>query len=302
MALLFRNKNKNNFSVGFILQVLFLMQRQVKDFVRNPEACFLPPIVAIASGLVCGIVWFDLQLTGTGFQNYFGALINAVMILCFQNIAAVEIFIRGRAIFMHELSNGYYSYFAFFVSKMLSDMLLMQFLPTLLFVNFFYWMAGLPSDFGIYIFSILTGIVLCMCSSAIACLFSIALNDVSMAANLMSKTLILSFLFAGLMVNIASVSKGLSWLQYISIVRYGINCLSIPIIGPANFCGERSFKLENGTTLSGNICVSGRDLLDDQDMPYKGEEKWFNLGMVVVIWAVIIIMSFGKLLTLKKRK
>ena len=293
---------RKDFSVGFFLQVMYLIVRQFKDFTRNPQACLMPSIVGILTGLVCGIVWFDLELTVTGFQNYFGAVIMLIIQVCFQNEAAIDIFIKGRAIFVHELSNGYYSTFSFFISKLMIDMLMMQLLPTIFFVSIFYWMAGFPSDFGVYMFTILTGLLVCMCSSAFAFFYSIFFGVLSIAANIMTLTLIIFFLFSGLMVNVASLPKGLAWPQYISLVRYGINSISIPIIGPADFCGERSFKLENGTTLSGDICVTGRDMLEGQDMPYKGEDKWFNLGMVVVMWAVIIVITFAKLLTIKKRK
>ena len=293
---------RKDFSVGFFLQFMYLIVRQFKDFSRNPQACLMPSIVGILTGLVCGLVWFDLEFTVTGFQNYSGAVIALVLQVFFQTVAAIEMFIEGRAIFIHELSNGYYSTFSFFISKLIIHMLMMQLLPTILFVSIFYWMAGFPSDIGVYMLTILTGLLVCMSSSAFAFFYSIVFGVLSIAANIMTMTLIVFFLFAGLMVNIASLPKGLAWVQYISLFRYAINVISVSIIGPVELCGERSFKLENGTTLSGEICVTGRDMLEVQDMPYKGEDKWFNLGMMVVMWAVIISITFAKLLTIKKRK
>ena len=293
---------RKDFSVGFFLQVVYLIARQLKDFIRNPEACFLPAIVGILTGIVCGIVWFDLEFTVTGFQNYSGALIMLLLQVFFQNVAAIDMFIKGRAVFVHELSNGYYTTIAFFISKLLIQMLIMQLLPTIFFVSIFYWMAGFPSDFGVYMFTILTGLIVSMCSSAFAFFYSIVFGVLSIAANMMTLTLIIFFLFAGIMANIASLPKGLAWVQYISLFRYAMNGLGISIIGPVDLCGERSFKLENGTTLSGEICETGRDMLDAQDMPYKGEDKWFNVGMMVVMWAVVVSITFAKLLTIKKTK
>ena len=294
--------SKKDFSVNFFFQLLFLLQRQFKDFIRNPQKCIMPSIVSAMIGIVCGLVWFDLDVSITGFRNYYGAVAFLVVNVMFQNLAAIELFIGGRAIFLHELSNGYYSAGAFFISKLAVDMALQQFLPATIFISIFYWMAGFPADFGAFIFTVLGGFLICLSASGVAFFFSVLAGVLSLASALMTLTMILFFLFSGLLINLSSVPKVLSWPQYLSIMRYGMNAVSIPIISPLKFCGERSLRLENGTVISGEMCITGKDQLSNADMPYKSEDKWFELGMVAVIATVFIVFTFIKLLTIKKNK
>lgn len=71
-----------------------------------------------------------------------GAFFFIIMNQVFGNLSAVELFIKERAIFIHENSNGFYRVSSYFLAKIFCDILPMRLIPTLFFCAIVYFMIG----------------------------------------------------------------------------------------------------------------------------------------------------------------
>ena len=291
-----------SFGVGFFSQIFYLIVRLLRNFLRNPQASIMPIIVSSVQGLVAGIVWFSVETNSTGFQNFFGAIVFLAINMMFSNLPAIELFINGRAMYLHELANGYYGATPFYLATLLVDLILKQFLPTLCFITIFYWMVGFQEDAGKFFFTFLVGFSLCTATSSIAFLYSVLTGVLAVASALFTVTAILQFLFSGLIVNVASLPAWIRWAEYISMVRYAIKAISVNQLADLNFCGQRVFTFENGTRLFGITCEQGKQLLHERDLPQDDDEKWFNWAMIATMSVVFVTITFVRLYTLKKTK
>ena len=291
-----------SFGVGFFSQFFYLTRRLLKNFGRNPQASIMPVIVSSIQALVAGIVWFGVETNSNGFQNFFGAIVFLCINMMFSNLPAIELFISGRAMYIHEIANGYYGVTPFYLSIVMVDLAVKQFLPSLCFITIFYWMVGFQEDAGKFFFTFLVAFSLSTACSFIAFLYSILSGVLAVASALFTVTAILQFLFSGLIVNVASLPVWIKWAEHISMVRYGIKAISVNLLADLEFCGPREFTTKNGTVVEDNVCEQGKQMLIERDLPNNDKDKWFNWSMIAVMSLVFIVLTFVKLITLKKSK
>lgn len=100
--------------------------------------------------------------------------------------------------------------------------------------------------------------------------------------------------FSGFLVKLASVFKWLSWLQWISALRYASNVLTINEFQGLRFC------LSNQT----NICpMTGEEVLTDRGIDHgTAWDLWKNFLILALMTVVFFTLAFIQLLRIKKTK
>jgi ATP-binding cassette subfamily G (WHITE) protein 1 len=112
-----------------------------------------------------------------------------------------------------------YGLVPYFMTKNLLEQpaLLLQPLVTLLVV---FWGVGFNNSFETFARMWLILMLLCQCGSALGFMISASVDSIQKASALSSAVTLPSILFGGLFVQNSSVFRELSWIQWLSPVRY----------------------------------------------------------------------------------
>eukprot|EP00284_Hemiselmis_tepida_P012249 CAMPEP_0174917844 /NCGR_PEP_ID=MMETSP1355-20121228/2719_1 /TAXON_ID=464990 /ORGANISM="Hemiselmis tepida, Strain CCMP443" /LENGTH=719 /DNA_ID=CAMNT_0016162981 /DNA_START=34 /DNA_END=2193 /DNA_ORIENTATION=- len=289
-----RNDFKGTYAASWLTQVAVTSKRAFKNVVRNPATSIGQVMVNIFVGVLVGCIFYRLdeqQDVQRIVRDRTGFLFFVSINLMFSNMSALEIFLKERVIFMHEKASGYYRVSAYFVSKLICDMVPVRILPTAVFCCVVYFMAGMQRDAGKFGWFLLTAELQSMCAASVCFLFS-SLISVFAIANL-SVTLfyVLMMIFSGLLVSINSWPDSSRWVGYLSFTKYSYELfvenefmgLSIPCKNPGEPCtGEE---------------VLAKDVLDVPDLG----EKWKKIIALLIYTLGLLTLGYLALLRLKKR-
>jgi len=282
-------------------QFFYVAQRSLRNLRRDPQSSIVPLASMVILATLVGSLYLDLEYDLNGFQNLFGALFFVAIQMLFGNVAALQAFIAGRSLFLHESANGFYRVSSYFVATLVCDLLPLRTFPTIVFGTIFYWMVGLKSDYPLFMFFHLTNVVTTMCACSLAFFVSVASGVYAVAQALISVLFVVMMLFSGLILNVASMPAALRWLQYISIPRYCLMVHAGAQIVDINFCGMKSVTV-NGTTYTDRLCESGKGLLKDQDIDYSLEAQWSYIGIMVGYIVTFFGLTYIFLRNIPKKK
>ena len=140
--------------------------------------------------------------------------------LMWSNMAVIDIFIKDRALFMHELANGFYQPSSFFVSKLTAEILPMRLIPTVIFITIFYWMVGFEKDVGKFFFTLLVTSLINLAGCGFVFLFGTLVGNYAVASALVTLIFILNMIFSGLMMSVNDMESWIRWANDLSIARY----------------------------------------------------------------------------------
>ncbi len=250
---------------------------------------------------VVGALYIDWEQDLSGFQNLFGALFFCTLQMMFGNMAALEVFVSGRALFLHESANGFYRVSSFFVSKMFCDLLPLRAVPTFIFSLIFYLMLGLEKDISKFFFFLLVNVITTMAACSLAFLVSVLTGVFAVAQAVVSVSYILMVLFAGLVLNVKSMPEWLQPLRYLSIPRYCLEAHTGSQVAHLTFCGNKTLETPLGTKQE-FICEKGVDLLDQQGIDSSLETRWICCAILCLITAFFFSLTYLVLRLIPKRK
>nr|KAF6500797.1 hypothetical protein HJG59_007847 [Molossus molossus] len=111
---------------------------------------------------------------------------------------------------------------------------------------------------------------------------------VSIATPLMNISFVFMMIFSGLLVNLRTVVPWLSWLQYLSITRYGCAALQHNEFWGQNFCP--GLNVTANSTCSFAICT-GEEFLMDQGIDLSPWGLWQHhvaLASMTVIFLTVL--------------
>ncbi|XP_022107096.1 ATP-binding cassette sub-family G member 2-like isoform X2 [Acanthaster planci] len=282
------------YATSFLTQLWYVSRRALINFVRNPQLSIFQPLTVVILAVILGLIYWQMDTSlNSGIQNRVGAFLFVTMNMVFGNMSAIEIFIKERAIFIHESASGYYRVSTFFFSKIVCDLLPMRFIPTFLFSLITYWMLGLKhtaSAYFVYLLNlVLTTFTACGLAFAISC--SVTLQ--SIATLFISMTYVIMLVFSGLLVNISSLPSWIQWIQYLSLFRYSLNALSVNELVGLTFSGE-----VNNVTMR----MTGEMYLEGQGIDYSHWGLWKNELALVIMCVGFMTMAYIKLRLIPKYK
>ncbi|XP_076467726.1 broad substrate specificity ATP-binding cassette transporter ABCG2-like isoform X2 [Babylonia areolata] len=278
------------YATSFGRQFSAVSMRTVKNIIRSPEASILQLIIMVIFGLIVGAVYFQISDSKTdGIQNRVGAFFFIVMNQVFGNLSAVELFIKERAIFVHENVSGFYRVSAYFMAKLLCDVIPMRLLPVAVFSAICYFMIGFRSGYEYFLFFMLDLFLTTLSASAIGFFFSATVRIFAVANLLIALVYVFMMLFSGLLVNLSTMGAWLRWIRYLSIFRYSLNGLYINEMKDEYYCNNAT------------ACDLGNAYLEAQDIPYETTwDLWVNEVALLIFALGFFVLSYVQLRRLNK--
>ncbi|XP_061275708.1 broad substrate specificity ATP-binding cassette transporter ABCG2 isoform X3 [Bos javanicus] len=285
------------YATSFCHQLKWISRRSFKNLLGNPQASIAQLIVTVFLGLVIGAIFYDLKNDPAGIQNRAGVLFFLTTNQCFSSVSAVELLVVEKKLFIHEYISGYYRVSSYFFGKLLSDLLPMRMLPSIIFTCITYFLLGLKPKVEAFFIMMLTLMMVAYSASSMALAIAAGQSVVSIATLLMTISFVFMMIFSGLLVNLKTVVPWLSWLQYLSIPRYGYAALQHNEFLGQNFCPGLNVTTNN--TCSYAICT-GEEFLTNQGIDISPWGLWKNHVALACMIVIFLTIAYLKLLFLKK--
>ncbi|XP_066516632.1 broad substrate specificity ATP-binding cassette transporter ABCG2b [Hoplias malabaricus] len=275
---------------SFFYQLKTVCWRTVLNLVRNPQTSYAQTLVNIFFALLVGFIYFQMPHTlPEAMQNRNGAFFFLVINMVFANLSAVELFIKERALFLHENSGGYYRTSVYFLSKVFVDLIPNRMVPIVIFSAIAYYMMGLKPAFAAFLCFALTMSLVSLAAVSLAFLVSASVSSFAMANVLIALPFVFMMVFGGFLVNLNSMLSWLSWLRWISIFKYGLNAMTIN-------------ELTGQVFYSGPISVPGEVFLKEQGLDYSVWGFWQNHVALLGIILVCMTLAYVQLCRISRWK
>uniref|UniRef100_A0A8C9QKC8 Broad substrate specificity ATP-binding cassette transporter ABCG2 n=1 Tax=Spermophilus dauricus TaxID=99837 RepID=A0A8C9QKC8_SPEDA len=231
------------------------------------------------------------------FKNVLG-IPRASIVGAICSVLAGQIFVVERKLFIHEYISGYYRLPCYFFGKLLFDLLPRKLLPSMLFICIIYLMAGLKPEAGAFFITIITVMMVTYTASSLSLAMATGQNLHYLSTLLMNFYFVFMMVFLVISLYVGTIPPKLSWLQYLSIPHYGFRALQHTQFLGQNFCLELGTIGSN--TCSNYVICTGEEFLIVQGMDLSPWGLWQNLLGLVVLMIFFLIITYFRLLFLRK--
>ncbi|XP_077659605.1 broad substrate specificity ATP-binding cassette transporter ABCG2-like isoform X2 [Urocitellus parryii] len=283
---------------SFCHQLQWIIRRSFKNVLGIPRASIAQIIATVILGLLVGATFQGLTNSCMKTESRAGLLLVLVVYECFSSVLAGQIFVVERKLFIHEYISGYYRLPCYFFGKLLFDLLPRKLLPSMLFICIIYFMAGLKPEAGAFFITIITVTMVTYTASSLSLAMATGQNLHYLSTLLMNFYFVFMMVFLVISLYVGTIPPKLSWLQYLSIPHYGFRALQhIQFLGQ-NFCLELGTIGSN--TCSNYVICTGEEFLIVQGMDLSPWGFWQNLLGLVVLMIFFLIITYFRLLFLKK--
>ncbi|KAM9998102.1 hypothetical protein ACTFIY_007741 [Dictyostelium cf. discoideum] len=220
------------YATSFWTQFFVVCRRSLLNYMRNPFLLRTTYFVHIFVGLTLGYLFWKLPANlEPGCQNRFGAMFFMTALLSFGSITSLDLFYNDRIIFIRERANGFYRTSAYFLAKVVTDIIPMRVIPPIILGSICYYMIGLRPGILHFIYFLISLVL----TSTVASSMCMAISTISPTfgtANMVSILLLFVFLlFDGFLLARSSIPKYLIGLVWVSFMSYG---LEIPVVNEFN--------------------------------------------------------------------
>ncbi|KAI8846237.1 ABC-2 type transporter-domain-containing protein [Chytridium lagenaria] len=258
-------------------QIAFLYGRASRNAIRDPLVVRSKAVQVAFTSLLIGLLYWrtDEKMGSVAVQNRLGVLFfMSVSNLMTSSTANLSVFAREKAVFLREHSAGYYRVTPYFIAKFFAELPLYVLFPCIQTI-IVYFMVGLQSAANKVIIACVATIMSGLVGMALGIFFACAFSSIQVALLATPLVMMPMMLFSGMFVNTASMPKWISWLQYLSPVRY---------------CFEGLVKNE----------FQGLVLLDTNPLTslprtYRGEQQLAVLGFegdgLLIEWCILILVA-----------
>ncbi|XP_009865267.1 PREDICTED: ATP-binding cassette sub-family G member 2 isoform X2 [Apaloderma vittatum] len=290
---------------SFLHQLKWVSKRTFKNLIGNPQASIAQVCVTIVLGLIVGVIFFGLKEDSAGLQNRVGAMFFLTTNQCFSSISAIELFVVEKKMFIHEYISGYYRTSAYFIAKLMADLIPMRTIPSIIFTCITYFMLGLKPTAGAFFTMMFTLMMVSYTATSMALAIAAGQNVFAVANLLMTITFVFMMIFSGLLVNLTSVMSWLSWLKYFSIPRYGMTALEINELSGLTFCNGQTNLPKFFFSKFINVSVfihrcTGDGYLKEQGIDASTWGLWQNHVALACMTVIFLIIAYLKLRFMKK--
>ncbi|NXA96069.1 ABCG2 protein, partial [Melanocharis versteri] len=287
---------------SFLHQLKWVSRRTFKNLIGNPQASIAQVFVTAFLALTVGAIFFGLELNSAGLQNRVGAMFFLTTNQCFSSISAVELFVVEKKIFIHEYISGYYRISAYFIAKLMADLIPIRTLPSIIFTCIVYFMLGkygLKPTVEAFFTMMFTLMMVSYTATSMALAIATGQSVVAVANLFMTLAFVFMIIFSGLLVNVTSVVSWLSWLKYFSIPRYGMTALQINELTGLSFCGSSNNTLINVCAFICRVCT-GEEYLKSQGIDASPWGLWQNHLALACMTLIFFTIAYLKLHFMKK--
>ncbi|KAF9963051.1 hypothetical protein BGZ70_007708 [Mortierella alpina] len=286
-----QKKQKTVYPTSFLTQLRVIMKRNWQTLIRDKSLLVLHLAVSIVLGLFIGGLYFAVPMDLAGFQNRAGSLFFMLALLGFSSISALGAFTETRTLFIKERSNGYYPPLPFVISTLLFDLIPLRIIPSLFMGCIAYFMIGLSPVVETF-FKFLLILVLFNVATAMFCLvIAAAVRTTGVASLACSIVMLFMMLFGGFMINSGKIPDALTWIQYLSMFKYGFEALAVNEVATSKL-------IDNIQGVAFNVPGS---LILQKLFGFDLGGFWKNM-IVLIGFNVLFIAAFWAIVTLRLKE
>ncbi|CAO3663470.1 unnamed protein product [Rhizopus stolonifer] len=221
-------QNISIFSLAqFYHECTLLSSRTFINMYRNPFLFFAHFAFSVALALLLGSLFWQVDVDLSGVQNRLGVLFFMCALLGFATTSSLDIFSKERILFMRERENGYYSPGAYFLAKILFDIIPLRVIPPLVMGSICYYMVGLNPSLHVFAKFLLVLVLFNLAAAGLCMCFATGIKNLSVANLMANLAILFSMLFGGFLLNKDHIPPILSWLQHLSFFNYGYEALIV---------------------------------------------------------------------------
>nr|XP_002125421.1 ATP-binding cassette sub-family G member 2 [Ciona intestinalis]XP_026691428.1 ATP-binding cassette sub-family G member 2 [Ciona intestinalis] len=286
--------NDTEYTTSTMYQFMKLFQRELVGLFRSPAAIIANVTINILSGLIFGILYFNIGMSQTiGVQNRFGVLYFMLTKAMFDNTAIADLFIKERSLFVHEYISGYYRVISYFLAKLLAVVIPLNTIGVLLTSVIAYWMVGLKADVSSFFIFFLFCLLISLSAASIVLFYSASFSNSSVASLVTTLTFVFSLLFNSLTINVGSMFKWVSWIKYLSISHYSFTGAAINEFSGLNFQAKCFPPNSTCPSVLGETIIQGRLSLNTSETIEW--QLWQNVLALVCIFMGMLVLTYVQL-------
>jgi ABC-type multidrug transport system ATPase subunit len=200
---------------GLLYQFLIVSRRTWRNIYRNPMLMLTHYAIAIVLAVLTGYLFYGLTDDLPGFQNRLGFFFFLLALFGFSTLTSLTVFAPERLLFVRERAKGYYAPVAYYMSKVVFDILPLRILPPIIMGCIVYPMTGLLPHWAEF-FKFILFIVLFNLAAAMICLFiGICVKNQGVANLFGVLVMLFSLLFGGFLLNHNTIPGPVLWLQMV---------------------------------------------------------------------------------------
>eukprot|EP00117_Sycon_ciliatum_P019578 scpid51410/ scgid3350/ Protein white len=212
---------------SIFVQAKALVWRSWVTTVREPLIVKVRVSQTLFLGILCGLIFLQLENDSKRVQNVAGALFFLTVQMSFGTIfPAVQTIPLELPVFIREHTNRMYRTSIYVMTKSLAAVPFNTVLP-FVFITLAYWMIGLNSDVDRFFFAVFISILTTFSAESYAYLISAIARDETVALALMPPLVIPLMLFGGLFLNSDSTPVYFIWIEKISFIKYSFHAMMI---------------------------------------------------------------------------
>ncbi|KAJ1772909.1 (ABC) transporter [Coemansia sp. RSA 1843] len=212
---------------SLFVQFKVLSARIFRHLYRDPTLMLANYVLSIFIGLMCGVLFYQLDSSMQGVQNRLGLLIFILAFYGFGCTTSLLVFSEERLLYLRERANAYYDPLAYFLAKVTFDLVPLRVVPPLLLTLIAYPMTGLAATWAQFI-KFFSTLVLFNLTVASQMFFIGLLAEELVVSNFLASIMLLfSLLFGGLILNKESIPAILQPLTRFSSFNLAYEALAI---------------------------------------------------------------------------
>ncbi|CAE6514971.1 unnamed protein product [Rhizoctonia solani] len=267
---------------SWMTQFRILSGRAFKNLYRDPALLAAHYLSSVGVALICALFYHGVTNDIPGFQNRLGLFFFALALFGFSCLSILGIFANERLLFMRERSNGYYSTFTYFSSKVLFDILPLRVVPPMVFGGLVYGIVGLVPELTTFWKFILTLVLFNLTTASVVMLISVIFAQTSVASLVGTLVMLFNLLFTGLLINRDSVPRALEWLYYVSFFHAGFEALAV---------NELKYLTLRQNKFGVQLDVPAATILSTFGL--RAQSFWWpNITLLAIMFASFLTLSF----------
>lgn len=274
--------SKASFPTSSFLQFWILLKRTVLSILRDQTLTRMRLISHFIIGILLGLIYYNIGNDAAKVMSNTGCIFFMVMFTMFSAMMpTILTFPLEMSVFMREHLNYWYSVKSYYLAKTLAD-IPFQIILTVSFILGVYYLTSQPLEAVRFGMVLGIGTLTALVSQSFGLLIGAGF-DIESGVFLGPITTIPMVLFSGFFAKLDDIPPYLSWLSYVTYVRYSFEGTMIAIYG-----------LNRGKlTCNADYCHFKHPTTFLEEMSMKGDINTYLIDVAALSGMFIIIRIFA---------